>query len=105
MLDPRRARDLDSITLIHMLFEGLTRTAGNGKAELAIANSVEVSEDGLCYIFHLRDSQWSNGDSLTAFDFVTSWKAILDPTFATDIAYQLYPIKNARKLKPCSLFS
>jgi len=99
MLDPRKARDLDSITLIHMLFEGLTRTSRTGKTELALAKSVEVSEDGLTFIFHLRESLWSNGLSLTASDFSTSWKAILDPKFATDIAYQLYPIKNARKAK------
>ena len=99
MLDPRRARDLDSITLIHMLFEGLTRTSKEGKTELALANDVEVSLDGLRYVFHLRTSFWSNEIPLTASDFATSWKTILDPKFATDIAYQLYPIKNARRAK------
>ena len=99
MLDPRRARDLDSVNLIHMLFEGLTRTSQDGKTELALAEKVDVSDDGLRYVFHLRKSFWSNGSSLVASDFSTSWKTILDPKFATDIAYQLYPIKNARKAK------
>jgi oligopeptide transport system substrate-binding protein len=99
MLDPRRARDLDSITLLHMLFEGLTRTSKDGKTELALAENVEISEDGLRYLFHLRKSLWSNGLPLTADDFSTSWKAILDPKFCSDIAYQLYPIKNARLAK------
>ena len=98
-LDPRKARDLDSITLVRMLFEGLTRTSKEGVLELALASHVEVLNEGLQYVFHLRKSTWSNGDPLVAEDFVQSWKTILDPKFATDIAYQLYPIKNARKAK------
>ncbi len=99
IFDPRKARDLDSITLLRMLFEGLTRTSREGKTELALAENVEISEDGERYVFHLRKSYWSNGLPLTASDFSASWKTILDPKFATDIAYQLYPIKNARKAK------
>lgn len=99
MLDPRRARDLDSVNLIHMLFEGLTRTSQNGKTELALAEKVDVSDDGLQYVFHLRKSFWSDGSPLTSSDFSTTWKTILDPKFPTDIAYQLYPIKNARRAK------
>ncbi len=99
MLDPRKARDLDSVNLVHMLFEGLTRTSQTGSTEFAIADRVEIDEAGLRYIFHLRKSYWSNGDPLTASDFSTSWKTILDPTYASDIAYHLYPIKNARKAK------
>jgi oligopeptide transport system substrate-binding protein len=99
IFDPRKARDLDSLTLLRMMFEGLTRTSQGGKTELAIADRVEISEDGKRYEFHLRKSHWSNGLPLTASDFSTSWKTILDPKFATDIAYQLYPVKNARKAK------
>ncbi len=98
-LDPRRARDLDSTTLIHMLFEGLTRTSQAGEVELAMASRVDISHDGLRYTFHLRKSLWSDGVQMTAFDFANNWKTILDPNFATDIAYQLYPIKNAKKAK------
>jgi oligopeptide transport system substrate-binding protein len=99
ILDPQKARDLYSITLLHMLFEGLTRTSKNGETELALAKSVEVLDGGCRYIFHLRKSVWSNGDPVTARDFESSWKTILDPHFATDISYQLYPIKNALKAK------
>lgn len=98
-LDPRKARDLDSITLVRILFEGLTRTSKTGEVELALASTVEISDDGFQYVFHLRKSNWSNGDSLTAEDFVQTWKSVLNPQFATDIAYQLYPIKNAREAK------
>jgi len=99
VLDPRRARDLDSTALVRMLFEGLTRPSRLGTTELALAEKVDISEDGLRYIFYLRKSQWSDGSPLTAVDFEESWKTILDPSFPTDIAYQLYPIKNGRKAK------
>ncbi len=98
-LDPRKARDLTAVTLMHMLFEGLTRVSKEGSLEMALAREVEISENGTQYLFHLRKSFWSNGDPVTAFDFAESWKTILDPQFPSDLAYQLYSIKNARKAK------
>ena len=98
-LDPRRARDLDSVNVLRMLFEGLTRMGKDGKTELGLAEQVEISDDALHYTFHLRKARWSNGDGGSAFDFEKAWKTILDPEFATDIAHQLYPIKNARLAK------
>jgi len=98
-LDPRKARDLTSITLMNMFFEGLMRTSKKGDLEPALAESIEVSNDGLQYRFHLRKSLWSNGDPVTSFDFAESWRSILDPGFPSDIAYQLYGIKNAKKAK------
>ncbi len=98
-LDPRKARDLTAITLIRMFFEGLTRHGKSGALEMALAKDVEISKDGTEYTFHLRKSFWSNGVELTSFDFAESWKMILSPQFPTDIAYQLYVIKNARKAK------
>ncbi len=98
-LDPRKARDLTAITLARMFFEGLTRHGKNGELEMALAKDVQVSENKMQYTFHLRNTLWSNGKELTSFDFAKSWKTILDPQFPTDIAYQLYVIKNARKAK------
>lgn len=98
-LDPRMARDSNALTLCRMLFEGLTRISKEGNPELAIAESVDVSSDGLEYTFHLRSTVWSNGDAVTSYDFAESWKQILDPSFPTDIAYQLYVIKNGKKVK------
>lgn len=99
ILDPRRARDLTDVAMMRMLFEGLTRTSKSGELEMALARDVEVSEDGTQYTFHLRKTLWSNGEPVTSFDFAESWKTILDPRFPTDIACQLYVIKNARKAK------
>lgn len=98
-LDPRKARSLTSITLMHMFFEGLMRISQTGALEMALADQVDVSADGLQYRFHLRKSFWSNGKAVTSLDFSEAWRTILDPQFPTDIAYQLYGIKNARKAK------
>ncbi len=98
-LDPRKARDLFSQTLSRMLFEGLTRVGKNEKAELALAESVSFSADLIKYTFHLKDASWSNGDPVTAFDFVYAWKTLLKPEFPSDAAFQLYVIKNAKAAK------
>ena len=54
-----------------------------------------VSDDGLVYTFNLReDMKWSNGDPVTAHDFVFAWTALLTPEFASDYAYFGYVFKN-----------
>lgn len=98
-LDPRKARDLDSNVMVRMLFEGLVRTSKNGSFEPALAEKIDISDDGMNYVFHLRDSVWSDGSAVTANDFMYAWTSILDPKFPSDIAYHLYPIKNAKKVK------
>ncbi len=98
-LDPRQARTLADITLARMFFEGLTRVGKSERAELALANSVSFSSDMKRYTFTLREAHWSNGDEVTAYDFVYAWKKILDPNFPSDTAFQLYDIKNAKAAK------
>ena len=98
-LDPRRARDLNAITMCRALFEGLARISRDGENELAIASKMDVSDNQHRYVFHLREAYWSNGDPVTSYDFARSWKMILSPQFPTDIAYQLYLIKNGRQVK------
>ncbi len=99
VLDPRKARDLSSVTLIRMLFEGLTRVNTDEKADLAMAEKVDVSPDLRVYTFYLRDAQWSNGDAVTAEDFAFAWKQCLSPDFPSDIAFQMYVIKGAKLAK------
>ncbi|MBS0653781.1 MAG: peptide ABC transporter substrate-binding protein, partial [Verrucomicrobia bacterium] len=98
-LDPRKARDLNSITLMKMLFEGLTRLDCNEKVDLALAEKVDVSPDLKTYTFTLRDAVWSNGDPITAGDFEYAWKMCLGPDYPSDTAFQMYPIKNAKLAK------
>lgn len=98
-LDPRKSREIISVTIAKMFFEGLTRVGKNDLPELALARSVEISPDLKKYTFSLRYSEWSNGEPLTANDFVYAWRKVLDPQFLSDNAYQLYIIKNAKGVK------
>lgn len=98
-LDPRRARDLPTATVIHMLYEGLMRNQADGQAAPAIAESVAISPDQKTYTFTLRQSSWSDGKPVTAGDFEETWKSLLDPQFPSPNAYQLYAIKGAQATK------
>lgn len=94
--DPRIARSLKDLTLVKQLYEGLMRLDSDGNPQPAIAEKVDLSDDLLTYTFHLRNAEWTNGKPVTAYDFEYAWKTVLDPTFATDYAHMLYPIKNAK---------
>lgn len=94
--DPRLVRSLKDLTVVKQLYEGLMRLDAIGKPQPGLARAVEISEDGLIYTFHLRQSVWTNGDPITAHDFVTSWQKVLDPSFAADYSHMLYPIKNGK---------
>ena len=98
-LDPRKARDLNTTTLMRMIYEGLTRASKTREVEFALAQDIEVSDDRMQYIFHLRESYWSDGEPVTSFYYADGWKSMLDPRFPSDVSYQLYVIKNARKAK------
>lgn len=98
-LDPRKVRDLGSVTYLHMLYEGLTRLDFQGKPIPALAKEWEVSPDQKTYTLRLRESRWSNGQSLTAEDFIRTWKSVLSPNFAAPNAYQFYLIKGAKAAK------
>jgi oligopeptide transport system substrate-binding protein len=104
-LDPRVGGDRRSTTVLRDLFEGLTRIGKEGKPELAVAQSVDISEDQKTYTFHLRQSQWSNGAPVTAYDFAWAWKSAIDPTFSTPFCYAFYALKNAKKahVNECSI--
>ena len=66
------------------MFEGLTYPTVDG-FEPGVAETWDVSEDGLTYTFHLRDNaKWSDGSPVTAHDFEYSWKRICDPAVASD---------------------
>ncbi|MBI5272653.1 MAG: peptide ABC transporter substrate-binding protein [Chlamydiia bacterium] len=96
-LDPRRNADPWSSTLNFLLYEGLTRILPNGEAEPSLAQSIEISDDGRTYLFHLKKTYWSDGAPLTAHDFEYSWKTTLDPKFGAACPYLFYPIKNAER--------
>ena len=62
------------------------------------AESWSISDDGRTYTFNLRpNGQWSNGDPVTAHDFVYSWRRLLSPALGAEYAYQLYFLVNAER--------
>lgn len=96
-IDPALVSDQVSIRISTSLFEGLCRTNVDGRAEPGMAERWDVSDDKRTYTFHLREGiRWSNGDPVTAEDFVASWKRTLTPATAADYASQLYVVRQAR---------
>ncbi len=89
-----------SFNAIHAITDGLTAVNEKGKTAPAIAKSWDVSDDGKTYTFHLRDAKWTNGDKVTANDFVYSWRKIIKD--AGNYAYMLgsggASVKNADAL-------
>ncbi len=98
-LDPRITKGDQSYIIIKMLFDGLTRIGPDGTPHLAIAESYEVSTDFKTYTFRLRESNWSNGMPITAYDFEYSWKNALLAHAHSLFSNTLFLIKNARLAK------
>jgi oligopeptide transport system substrate-binding protein len=92
-LDPQQATDGTSFEVIADYTDGLTQMDADGQAIPAIAESWDISEDGTTYTFHLReDANWSNGEPVTAADFVFAWQRAVDPAVASEYAYMLSDI-------------
>ncbi len=106
-LDPRCVRTIKDLTLVKQLYEGLMRIDHEGTPQCALAEKVEISDDLSTYTFSLREATWSNGDRVTAQDFVSSWRQVVDSSFPTDYANMLYPIKNGCNVRDgkCDLTS
>ncbi len=106
-LDPQVSTDTASITLISVLFEGLTRLDADGNAVPAAADWT-VSADGRTYTFTLRESYWSTiavrGEEtpwdaptrVTAQDFLFGIQRAVSPTAPDGVAGGLYSIQNAK---------
>lgn len=96
-LDPHVVDAYTDQIILTALFEGLTvLDEKTNQALPGVAETWDVSPDGLVYTFHLRPAaRWSNGDPVTAADFVFSFQRILTPAFGATYSYMLWPIKNA----------
>ena len=95
-LDPQRWQTVNEGEVIRDLFEGLVSIRPGGVISPGQAESWTVSPDGKIWTFTLRpDLHWSNGDPLTAEDFVYSLRRQIDPTVAADNAFLLASIVNA----------
>ncbi|QXM06512.1 peptide ABC transporter substrate-binding protein [Crassaminicella indica] len=97
-IDPQLNSASDGGHVINNIFEGLMREI-DGKLISGMAESYDVSDDGLTYTFHLRDAKWSDGKPVRAQDFEYAWKRALDPNLVpepSEYAFQLFYIKGAQ---------
>lgn len=96
-LDPQTTTGNPESSIQDALFEGLTAWSIEHYDPIpGAAERWDISEDGTVYTFYIRpDAKWSNGDPVTAEDFVFSYKRILSPTLSAAYAYMFYCVKNA----------
>jgi oligopeptide transport system substrate-binding protein len=96
-LDPHVVTGVPENKLIRALFEGLAvKNPYTLEPEPGVAESWDISEDGKLVTFHINpDAKWSNGDPVTAHDYVWSWDRALNPAMGNLYAYMLFPIVGA----------
>ncbi|MFK5704946.1 peptide ABC transporter substrate-binding protein [Ligilactobacillus sp. LYQ139] len=94
-MDLSLATDTVSFDSLGNTLEGLYRIGKNDKIEPGVAVQTTVSPDKKTYTFKLRHSKWSNGDPVTAHDFVYSWRRTVNPKTASQYSYLFSGIKNA----------
>jgi len=87
--------DTTSFTVLRHVIENLVMLDADDKVVPGVATDWKASDDGLVYTFNLRqDMKWTNGEPVTANDFVFAWTSLLTPSFASDYAYFGYIFKN-----------
>lgn len=95
-LDPHKSETVDASRIVRDLCEGLTNVSPTGEVIPGAAEGWEISDDGLEYTFHLRpQARWSNGDAVTAEDFVAGLRRAVDPRTGSSYAQMLSPLVNA----------
>ena len=99
-IDPHKSQGVPESHVIRDLLEGLVNQDADGNTIPGVAESWETT-DNQTYTFHLRENaKWSNGDPVTAQDFVYSWQRALDPATASPYAWYMEytKIKNAKEI-------
>jgi len=98
-LDPHIAEGAPSAQILRDLFEGLTAESPQGRIIPGAAIRWNISRDGKTYTFYLRkEARWSNGDPVTAEDFVYGLRRSASPATASNRAQVLLPIANAAEV-------
>ena len=86
-LDPQIVEDVDTAYVANQNFDGLYIEDAHGNPVAGAAESYDVNADKTVYTFHLRETKWSNGDPVTASDWVFGWQRAVDPALASPYAY------------------
>ena len=98
-LDPHKAEGVPASNILRDLYEGLTIESPTGEVIPGAAESWEISDDGRVYTFRIRDNaKWSNGDPVTAADFVFGLRRSVDPATGSQYSQILAPILNAEDI-------
>lgn len=100
-VDPQVVEDTIGSELVRDLFEGLMNQDEEGNLEPGVATGFEVNDDNTVYTFTLRDNaMWSNGERVTAHDFVYGWQRATDPELASPYQWyiELMSIANAAEI-------
>lgn len=101
-MDPSKVEDALGIQWVSEVMEGLYRLDENGKPVPGMADGEpEISEDGLTYTFKIKDNaEWSNGEPVTAQDFVYAWQRAVDPATASEYGPYMMGgvVKNATQI-------
>jgi oligopeptide transport system substrate-binding protein len=89
-IDPGMVEDVEGSHIARQLFEGLLNQDAEGNVIPGVATEWEVSEDGLTYTFRLRpEARWSNGEPVTAQDFVFAWQRAASPELASPYSWYM----------------
>jgi oligopeptide transport system substrate-binding protein len=95
-LDPQLARSVSAATILRDVYEGLATLDRDGVPGPGVAERWQVSADGRVYTFSLRrTARWSNGEPVTAADFVAAWRRLVDPATGSQYADVLKPVTGA----------
>jgi oligopeptide transport system substrate-binding protein len=101
-LDPGLATDTTSANILLNIMDPLVKLDDDLNAVPNAAESWDTSQDGTTVTFHLRnDLKWTNGEPVTASDYVYSWKRTISPELGADYAYQFFGIKGAEEYNSC----
>ncbi|RYG89519.1 peptide ABC transporter substrate-binding protein [Loktanella sp. IMCC34160] len=88
--DPGLVEDVSGSEIIRDLFEGLMNQDADGNLVPGVATGYTVSDDKMTYTFSLRDdAKWSNGDPVTANDFVYAWRRAASPELASPYSWYM----------------
>jgi oligopeptide transport system substrate-binding protein len=89
-IDPGMVEDVAGNDIVRDLWEGLMNQDAAGNLVPGVATGFTKSDDGLTYTFTLRDNaKWSNGDPVTAGDFVYAWRRAASPALASPYAWYM----------------
>jgi oligopeptide transport system substrate-binding protein len=96
-LNSLKATDAESFFIIGHTMEGLLRYGKGGDLVPGVAEKWTINDKGASFTLR-KNAKWSDGKPVTAHDFVTAWRGVVDPKTASEYAFIMYPLKNAEQI-------